>query len=224
MIYSQKRTRFIARLNARLPGVPMTALATAPTTTLTMAELLDQLGGIPPERVLVHPSPGHATEQDLLRLLDHEDRLCELVDGVLVEKTMGYYESRVAVVLAFFLETFLGKHDLGVVSGADGTLRLMPGLVRIPDVTFVSWERLPGHKLPTEPIPDLIPNLALEVLSVSNTKREIDRKIDEYFRVGVQLVWIIDPPPMRTAEVYTTPDKCAELTEKQSLEGGEVLP
>ena len=79
----------------------------------------------------------------------------------------------------------------------------MPGLVRIPDVTFVSWKRLPGHKLPAEPIPDLIPNLAVEVLSVSNTKAEIDRKIGEYFRVGVQLVWMIDPPT-RTAEVYTT--------------------
>jgi Uma2 family endonuclease len=201
----------------------MTALATTPATFRTMAELLDQLGGISPERVLMRPQPGHATEKDLLRLLDHEDRLCELVDGVLVEKAMGYYESHVAAVLIFFLEAFVGKHKLGVVSGADGTLRLMPGLVRIPDVTFVSWERLPGHKLPAEPIPDLIPNLAVEVLSLSNTKREMDRKIDEYFRVGVQLVWLIDPPT-RTAEVYTAPDECTELTEKQSLKGGAVLP
>ncbi|HBI41810.1 MAG TPA: Uma2 family endonuclease [Planctomycetales bacterium] len=201
----------------------MIALATAPATSRTAAELLDQLGGIPPERVLVQPSPGHATEQDLIRLRDQEDRLCELVDGVLVEKGMGYYESRVAGVLFFFLETFLGKHDLGVVSGADGTVRLMPGLVRIPDLAFVSWERLPGHEIPSEPIPDLIPNLAVEVLSVSNTKREIDRKIGEYFHVGVQLVWVIDPPT-RTAEVYTGPDQCTELTEKQSLKGGAVVP
>jgi Uma2 family endonuclease len=201
----------------------MTALATAPATFRTIADLLDQLGGIPPERVLAEPSPGHATEQDLLRLLDHEDRLCELVDGVLVEKTMGQYESHVAVVLSYFLETFLDTHDLGVVYGADGTLRLMPGLVRIPDVSFVSWDRLPGHKLLAEPIPDLIPNLAVEVLSISNTKREIDRKIGEYFRVGVQLVWVIDPPT-RTAEVYTATDQCTELTEKESLDGGAVLP
>jgi Uma2 family endonuclease len=201
----------------------MTALATAPATFRTMAELLDQLGGVPPERVLMQPQPGHATEQDVLHVMDHENRLCELVDGVLVEKAMGLYESRVAVVLIFFLEAFVGKHKLGVVCGADGTLRLMPGLVRIPDVTFVSWERLPGHKLPAEPIPDLIPNLAVEVLSVSNTTREMDRKIGEYFRVGVQLVWVIDPPT-RTAEVYTARDECTELTERQSLKGGAVLP
>jgi Uma2 family endonuclease len=201
----------------------MTALATAPATFDTVAELLDQLGGVPPERVLMQPQPGHATEQDVLRLLDHENRLCELVDGVLVEKGMGQYESRVAAVLIHFLETLLDTHDLGVVYGADGTFRLMPGLVRIPDVTFVSWERLPGHKLPSEPIPDLIPNLAVEVLSVSNTKREIDRKIGEYFRVGVQLVWVIDPPT-RTAEVYTAADQRIDLTEDQSLDGGAVLP
>ena len=49
----------------------MTALATAPATFRTIADLLDQLGGIPPERVLAEPSPGHATEKDVLRLLDH---------------------------------------------------------------------------------------------------------------------------------------------------------
>jgi Uma2 family endonuclease len=202
----------------------MTALATAPAAFDTVAELLDQLGGIPPERVLMHPPPGHATEQDLLQLLDADNkRLCELVDGVLVEKAMGYYEGRVALVLGYFLETFLGAHDLGIVCGADGTLRLMPGLVRIPDLTFVSWDRLPGHEPPAKPIPDLIPNLAVEVLSVSNTKREMKRKIGEYFRVGVQLVWLIDPPT-RTAEVYTAPDQRTDLTEDQSLEGGAVLP
>lgn len=201
----------------------MAALATAPATFRTMAELLDQLGGISPERVLMRPQPGRATEQDVLHVMDHEDRLCELVDGVLVQKTAGYYESRVAVVLSYFLEKSRDKHDTGIVIGADGPYRLMPGLVRIPDVSFVSWERLPGHKLPAEPIPDLIPNLAVEVLSVSNTKREIDRKIGEYFHVGVQLVWVINPLT-RTAEVYTAPDECIELTEKQSLKGGAVLP
>jgi Uma2 family endonuclease len=201
----------------------MTALATAPATFRTMAELLDQLGGVPPERVLMQPQPGHATEQDLIRLRDHENRLCELVDGVLVEKATGLYESRVAGVLSYFLETFRDKHDLGIVLGADGTYRFRPGLVRIPDVIFVAWERLPGHKISSEPIPDLIPNLAVEVLSVSNTKREIDRKIGEYFGVGVQLVWVIDPPT-RTAEVYTAADQCSELTETELLEGGAVLP
>ena len=126
-------------------------------------------------------------------------------------------------MLGHFLETFLDTHDLGVVYGADGTIRLMPGLVRIPDLTFVRWERLPGRELPAEPIPDLIPDLAVEVLSASNTAKEMTRKLDEYFRVGVRLVWLIDPPT-HTAEVYTAPGQRTILSEEQALEGGPVLP
>ena len=132
----------------------------------------------------MHPQPGHATEQDVLRLLDGDNkRLCELVDGVLVEKGIGQYESRIAVVLSHFLEDLSRRSQpWRYLWRRRHALRLMPRLVRIPDVTFVSWERLPGHELPSEPIPDLIPNLAVEVLSISNNKREIDRKIGEYFR------------------------------------------
>ena len=99
----------------------------------------------------------------------HQDRLCELVDGVLVEKTVGYYESRVAGLLFHFIELFLQRRDLGIVLGADGTLRLMPGLVRIPDVSFISWKKFPNRELPAEPVPDLVPDLAVEVLSTANT-------------------------------------------------------
>src|SRR5438105_9533701 len=105
----------------------------------TVADLLRRLGNIPPERVRIFPPPGTATEQDVIDIEAHENRLCELIDGVLVEKTVGYYESRVAIVLGYFIELFLTRHDLGIVLGSDGTLRLMPGLVRIPDVSFISW-------------------------------------------------------------------------------------
>jgi hypothetical protein len=58
-----------------------------------MAELLHDLGDIPPERIIFDPLPGTATEADLLRKVEAEDQLCELVDGVLVEKPTGMYES-----------------------------------------------------------------------------------------------------------------------------------
>ncbi len=74
--------------------------------TLTAADLLEQLGGVPAERVLVRPAPGTATEKDVIRLRDRTGRLCELVDGVLVEKTVGLYESRVAIVLGYFWRPF----------------------------------------------------------------------------------------------------------------------
>ena len=135
--------------------------------------MLKQLGDLPPHRVRAHPEPGTATERDLLAVLDHTDRLCELVDRTLVEKVMGFLESFVAGEIIRHLGNFVTEHDLGIVTAPDGTLRLMPGLVRIPDVAFISWKQLPNRKCPNEPIPQLIPELAVEVRSESNTRAEM---------------------------------------------------
>jgi Uma2 family endonuclease len=135
----------------------------------------------------------------------------------------GYYESRVAILLGYFIEVFLARHNLGIVRGSDGTLRLMPGLVLIPDVSFISWTKFPKRELPAEPIPDLVPDLAAEVLSEGNTAEEMGRKLREYFKVGVRLVWLIDPAT-DTAEVYTSPRKKTIITANDALDGGAVLP
>jgi hypothetical protein len=74
----------------------MTSVLTSVATIETLADLLEQLGGIAPERVRFRPPPGTATEKDMLEVEAHEDRLCELVDGVLVEKAMGWRESLLA--------------------------------------------------------------------------------------------------------------------------------
>jgi len=189
----------------------------------TLAELLERLGSISPDRVRFHPPPGTATPQDVLACDRGEKRLCELVDGVLVKKAMGYYESRLAMVVASLLEAFCQEHDMGIVLGADATTALGPGLVRLPDVSFVSRRRLPGGKIPREPIPDLAPDLAIEVISQGNTPQEMERKLREYFEAGVKLVWYVYPQ-IRTVRVYTAPERVLELGEDKTLEGGDVLP
>jgi Uma2 family endonuclease len=190
----------------------------------TVADLLNQLGDIPPTRVRVKPTPGTATEKDVETLRRRTDRLYELVDGTLVEKAMGYQEAILAADLIRLLGTFVVEQDLGVVAGADGAVRLMAGLVRIPDVAFVAWECLPARgALPVAPIPDLAPNLAVEVLSESNTPKEMERKLKEYFLAGVRLVWYVDPE-RRTVQVFTAPDESRTLTEGDTLDGGDVLP
>ncbi len=190
---------------------------------MTAADLLKQLGGIPADRVLLDPPPGTATEKDVLEVERRQGRICELVEGVLVEKAMGLAESFLAMRLGYLLNVYLAKHNLGLVVGADGALRLWPGLVRIPDVSFISWDQLPNRKIPKKPIPDLYPNLAVEVLSRKNTKAEIERKLHEYFRSGTRLAWVVDPRK-RTVAVYTAPDQSRLVTEQESLDGGEVLP
>jgi Uma2 family endonuclease len=196
----------------------------APTGTIdTLADLLAQLGGVAPERVRFRPPPGTATERDVLDLQVRKGRLCELVDGVLVEKAIGFRESCLAVALITLLWSFVMHRNLGLVTGEAGLIRLALGLVRIPDVAFVSWERLPDRRMPTEPIPDLAPDLVVEVLSESNTPGEMARKRHEYFAAGVRLVWLVDPVT-RTVEVYTTPDQPTVLHEGRTLEGCAVLP
>jgi Uma2 family endonuclease len=199
------------------------ATVPTPTTSETVADLLEQLGGIAPQRIRLRPPPGQATEQDVLDIRRRERRLYELVDGVLVEKIMGYLESHLAIWLSHLLQSFLDRHDLGILAGPDGALRLMPGLVRIPDITFLSWDQLPKHEVPSDPIPGLAPALAVEVLSEGNTPAEMERKLREYFLAGVRLVWLVDPA-RRTVTVYTAPDRRAVLTEEQTLDGGAVLP
>lgn len=189
----------------------------------TLADLLDRLGGIPLDRIRVHPSPGTATVQDVIAIQRQEGRFCELVEGVLLEKAVGYNESSLAVFLAGLLNAFVIPRNLGLVTGPDGTVELMADLVRIPDVAFTSWERLPGRQRPTDPVPLLAPNLAVEVLSQSNTPGEMAVKRQDYFTAGVELVWEIDPNS-RTVAVYSSVTDVTTLTAADTLDGGLVLP
>jgi Uma2 family endonuclease len=193
------------------------------TGFVTAAELQEQLGGIPLERIHLVPAPGSATEADVLRLIDQEKRICELVDGVLVEKPLGYYESRLAAILISLIEKFVEQHDLGIVLGEAGTLRILGDQIRVPDVAFLSWRHFPNRLLPAEPIPSLSPDLAVEILSEGNTKREMERKLDDYFTAGVKLVWFIDPAS-RSATVYEGRYQSHQVTLADSLTGGDLLP
>lgn len=181
-------------------------------------ELIAYLG-VPARRIRLHPPPGTATEEDVLRV----QPCCELIDGILVDRAMGWYESRLGVVLAYYLEDFLEAHDLGIVLGADGMMRLKRGQVRIPDVAFYAWAQFPDREQPLEKILSAVPSLAVEILSEGNTEQEMDRKRREFFDGGALLMWIVDPEK-RTVDVYTSFDQCATLTEADTLEGGTVLP
>src|SRR5438094_87035 len=101
----------------------------------TMADLLCHLGGISPDRVRLNPPPGTATVQDVER---PENKGCELIDGTLVEKSMGFRESLLAAYLSALLGPVVRGQNLGILTGADGTYEMLSGLVRLPDVAFVS--------------------------------------------------------------------------------------
>jgi Uma2 family endonuclease len=201
------------------PLVPFPALP----AVWTVAEMQHRLGDIPVERILIIPSLGGATVKDVERIRAATGRICELVDGTLVEKAVGYYESCIAAELIYFIRRYLESNNIGMVLGEAGTLEILADLVRAADVAFIRWERFPEGKLPEDPIPELVPDLAVEVLSKSNTPAEMKRKRREYFDAGVQLVWIIDPKA-RTANVYTAPEEPTFIDRDGVVSGGEVLP
>lgn len=201
-------------------------MATAPTQidfAKTLADVLAPLAGVPLERIRINPTPGRATVQDVIEIQDREGVLCELVAGVLVEKHVGYSESLLASVIVELLNAFVRSRNLGHVSGEAGTMQLMPDLVRIPDVAYISWERLPGGQRPKERVPLLVPNIVVEILSEGNTPMAMAEKRRLYFEAGVDLVWEIDPE-RRSATAYRSLTDFEEMGDSDCLDGGAVLP
>jgi Uma2 family endonuclease len=184
----------------------------------TLADLLVRLGNVPLNRVLLTPAPGTATVDDAIH-----HPLCELLEGTLVEKAMSYFESRLAMILVWALETFLEQNPMGYAVGPDAQTYVAPNKIRIPDVSFVSWARTPNHQVSNEPIGSIVPDLAVEILSPGNTPAEIEAKRRELFDGGTRLMWVLDPVS-ETVEVFTSVEKRRILTAGQSLDGDSVLP
>lgn len=79
---------------------------------------------------------------------------------------------------------YLDTHRLGVASGADGMACLFGHTVREPDVAFVAWDCMSNGQIPTDPIPDWVPNFVIQVLGTGNTYAEMPRKRHEYIHRG----------------------------------------
>jgi Uma2 family endonuclease len=153
------------------------------------------------------------------------DLLHEIVDGERREVSpMGILAGTTASLLAFYLNTFALPRKLGMAV-VEVLFFLKEGESRRPDVAFVMQERwstvLPLLEDPTElPFP---PNLAVEVISPSNSATEIEEKLLEYFEAGVSAVWIVHPIPRRIY-VHRSPADVQVLGETDELDGGPVLP
>src|SRR2546421_11130799 len=90
----------------------------------TLADLLHSLGDVPLERIRRRPPPGAATEEDVVRARDSvEKRLCELVEGVLVEKALGTRKGLLAGLILHSFWHFLKQTNLGKAFGAAGFMR-----------------------------------------------------------------------------------------------------
>lgn len=189
----------------------------------TASDVIAHFGDIPIARIHTSPPPGEATEADVIELHERQDRLCELIDGTLVEKTMGWQEAELAIVIATMLRNFVSSHRLGKVFGPDGMFRLEPEQIRIPDVAFISKQRFAGRAPKPGAFWELGCDLAVEVISPSNTRREMERKLSDYFAAGVVVVWLVYLDP-REVVVYSSPHNSLTLRGDDVLDGGALLP
>jgi Uma2 family endonuclease len=199
------------------------ASPTDSSTLLTAADLVEKFGPISLARICHYKPPGEATEEDVIWLHDHAEKLCELVDGILLEKALGTYESLLAAEIARLIGNFVRPRKLGAILGADGMLRLSPGLIRIPDVAFIVAAKLANNALRQHAVARLGPDLAVEVLSESNTEREMERKLSDYFASGAQLVWIVDPSD-QTLRAFTAKTEATLHRSPACVPGEPALP
>ena len=183
-------------------------------------DFFDALGGIPPERVVFDPWPGTATEADCVAY-GERIRIVEMIDRTLVEKAVGYWEESIGSLLLAHMRIHADAGNLGIVNGAAAQMRVVTGNIRLPDVTFVTKARAPTRDVP---VPDLSPDLIVEVLSAGNTPAEIDRKLREFFAGGTRLAWVIDRRPRTVAVHRGQVGPAVVLTEADSLDGEDVLP
>jgi len=188
----------------------------------TVAELADRFGSLPAWRIRTDVPPGSASEDDVGRLQRESGVLCELVDGVLVEKAVSDFTAFLGLEIGRILGNFVVSRRLGWVLGADGFTRLFGTRLRAPDVSFVRRDQRPDGLL-ERGYADGGPALAVEVFSPGNTRREMEEKRAEYHASGTGLVWIVYPET-RTIEVSTSADRVVTLAAEDDLAGEPVLP
>ncbi len=195
------------------------------TAHRSLADLLRDLGDIPLERIRMIPPPGTATLADLDEANESPLRtaVCELVDATLVEKPVGFSESEAAGELLGEVRDWNKGLKLGFFTSGDAVVQLSPEKGRGPDFAFYLYERFPERKRPPGRIPAMFPDFAVEVLSKSNTKKEMARKRREYFAAGTRLVWEVDLKK-QTVAVYREPEQGQVFGIDDTLSGEDVLP
>ena len=159
-------------------------------------------------------------------LAPSDDLLYEVVDGQVVELApMGAYEIRIATVLAMYLETFARQHQLGrAVQEMLFDLTATVQRQRRPDVAFVSYDRWPRQRrVPRTEAWEVVPNLVVEVVSPTDRVDDLVDKVAEYFRAGVECVWV-SLPSQEQVYVYESPTQVRILSRADELRGEPVLP
>jgi len=163
------------------------------------------------------------TDEEFMALSKDGHRY-ELVNGKPIDMgNSGMEHGGIGSFLGGLLAIYVRREKLGIVCDSSTAFALNNGNKRSPDVSFVDRERLKGLKSPPRGFFQGSPDLAVEILSPSNTVEEIHQKIVEYFENGTRLVWVIHPDE-RYVLVYHSPEPDRFLRPDNTLDGEDVVP
>lgn len=163
------------------------------------------------------------TDEKFMALPDDGNRY-EYVNGELViVANSGLEHGYLALVLGYFLTGFVRVNKLGVTCDSSTAFKMKTGNRRSPDLAFIDRSRLQGVKRLPKGFFEGAPDLAVEIISPSNTFEEIHNKLVEYFENGTRLAWVILPDE-ESVLVYHQPKPSQLLKLEDSLNGEDVIP
>lgn len=168
--------------------------------------------------------PAKITPEELLQM--SEGKSFELVDGNLVERNVSVLSSQAEARISHVIERFLEGHPGAAVFASSLGYRCFPddpGRIRRPDVTVIRIERLAALEDLNPGFMPIIPDLAIEVVSTSDTINELDEKLEEYRLAGFPLIWVADPVA-RLLTIYPNPGKPRILTADDTVDAPNALP
>ena len=157
-------------------------------------------------------------------LPENADKRLELIDGEIYEMPASFIPSKIAVRFSRFIDIFVDENDLGHVTDPDGSYIISEHDTFIPDVGFVSRERLPEMPERECPVP---PDLAVEVVSPTDSVKAVQRKALRYLEAGTRMVWIAYPKE-QSVDVCLPAEGGGMIVHEKTiddvLDGGDVLP
>ena len=165
-----------------------------------------------------------STASELFEMPDDGFRY-ELVKGELRKMSpSGWEHGEVVVNITLLLGQYVKVNKLGACGGAETGFKLAsdPDTVRAPDLSFVNRERIPEGDASKKFFKGA-PDLAVEVMSPGDTRREVNEKVEDWLEAGARAVWVINPKK-RVVTVYSSMTDVTHLSEVEELDGGDVVP
>lgn len=159
------------------------------------------------------------TEEEFMSLPD-DGRKYELIDGEAKEVPANFEHDVIGMGVGAIIRPF--AKGRGFVAGSQAGFRMTDRNIRCPDVSFTLKENVTGGR-PGPWFGERAPDLCVEIVSPSEDRTDMQRKVGEYFASGAQFVWHMFPET-QTIRVFTSPIDSKLLGPTDKIDAGELLP